>query len=112
MHNESINREVLKQMQTVGKKAGLAGMEIIKGVVLADEEWTTVNVSSVLFLCNLKQKIKQKQKHTTVGIRWWSPTQLLIHRSEACVWQSGRDAQFSSVYGRMCQAFLKVNIYW
>lgn len=58
MHNESINREVLKQMQTVGKKAGLAGMEIIKGVVLADEEWTTVNVSSVLFLCNLKQKIK------------------------------------------------------
>ncbi|CAL3967060.1 unnamed protein product [Diplocarpon coronariae] len=35
------------------------------------------------------------------GIRWWSPTQLLICRSEACVWQSGRDAQFSSVYGRM-----------
>jgi hypothetical protein len=45
-----------------------------------------------------KQKAK---KHTTVGIRWWSPTQLLIYRSEACVWQSGRDAQFSSVYGRM-----------
>jgi len=44
---------------------------------------------------------KKKQKHTTVGIRWWSPTQLLIYRSEACVWQSGRDAQFSSVYGRM-----------
>ncbi|CAL3965894.1 unnamed protein product [Diplocarpon coronariae] len=37
------------------------------------------------------------------GIRWWSPTQLLICRSEACVWQSGRDAQFSSVYGRMWQ---------
>jgi hypothetical protein len=33
------------------------------------------------------------QKHTTVGIRWWSPTQLLIYRSEAYVWQSGRDAQ-------------------
>jgi hypothetical protein len=47
-------------------------------------------------------KMNQK-KHTTVGIRWSSPTQLLIHRSEACVWQSGRDAQFSSVYGRMCQ---------
>ena len=43
------------------------------------------------------------QKHTTAGIRWWSPTQLLICRSEACVWQSGRDAQFSSVYGRMWQ---------
>ena len=46
-------------------------------------------------------KGKPKQKHTTAGIRWWSPTQLLICRSEACVWQSGRDAQFSSVYGRM-----------
>ncbi|TVY27078.1 hypothetical protein LHYA1_G003152 [Lachnellula hyalina] len=49
-----------------------------------------------------KQKGKiDKKKHTTAGIRWWSPTQLLICRSEACVWQSGRDAQFSSVYGRM-----------
>ena len=43
------------------------------------------------------------KKHTTAGIRWWSPTQLLICRSEACVWQSGRDAQFPSVYGRMWQ---------
>jgi hypothetical protein len=44
---------------------------------------------------------KNAKKHTTAGIRWWSPTQLLICRSEACVWQSGRDAQLSSVYGRM-----------
>ena len=49
-----------------------------------------------------KKKLKLK-KHTTAGIRWWSPTQLLVCRSEACVWQSGRDAQFSLVYGRMCQ---------
>ena len=48
-----------------------------------------------------KNIITKKEKHTTVGIRWWSPTQLLVYRSEACVWQSGRDAQFSSVYGRM-----------
>ena len=50
-----------------------------------------------------KELISKKlmQKHTTVGIRWWSPTQLLVYRSEACVWQSGRDAQFSSVCGRM-----------
>jgi hypothetical protein len=44
---------------------------------------------------------KQNQGYTTVGIRWWSPTQLLIYRSEGYVWQSGRDAQFSSVYGRI-----------
>jgi hypothetical protein len=39
-----------------------------------------------------RPKMKSK-KHTTAGIRWWSPTQLLICRSEAYVWQSGRDAQ-------------------
>ena len=44
---------------------------------------------------------EKSKKHTTMGIRWWSPTQLLIHRSEAYVWQSGRDAQLSSVCGRM-----------
>ena len=58
----------------------------------------------------IKKKSKKK-KHTTVGIRWWSPTQLLIHRSEACVWQSGRDAQFSSVYGRMCLIRRRTKIY-
>ena len=52
-----------------------------------------------------------KKKHTTVGIRWWSPTQLLVYRSEACVWQSGRDAQFSSVYGRMWQMMSKSVLY-
>jgi hypothetical protein len=46
------------------------------------------------------QKTK-RQKHTAVGIRWSSPTQLLIHRFRAYVWQSGRDAQISLIYGRM-----------
>jgi hypothetical protein len=32
------------------------------------------------------------QKHTTVGIRCWSPTQLLIHRYTAYIWLSGREA--------------------
>ena len=59
----------------------------------------------------ISTKRKTQKKHTTAGIRWWSPTQLLICRSEACVWQSGRDAQFSSVYGRMCKLFPKTVIY-
>ena len=46
-------------------------------------------------------KRENNESHTTVGIRWWSPTQLLIYRFEAYVWQSERDAQFSSIYGRM-----------
>jgi hypothetical protein len=47
------------------------------------------------------QRGKQK-KHTTGGIPRWSPTLVLVARFSAYVWQSGRDAQFSLTYGRMC----------
>ncbi len=45
---------VLKELQDAGRKGGLSGIEIIDGVVMADEEWTAQNVSeSVLrgFTC-------------------------------------------------------------
>ncbi|KAK1719714.1 hypothetical protein BDP67DRAFT_131108 [Colletotrichum lupini] len=41
------------------------------------------------------------KKHTTPGMRWSSPTQLLIRPSLACLWESGRDPEFSNGYGRM-----------
>ena len=64
-------------------------------------------------LQNAKKKNGKRRIHTTAGIRWWSPTQLLIYRSEAYVWQSGRDAQCSSVYGRMWQSMkLSWDILW
>src|SRR5690349_1169110 len=44
---------------------------------------------------------RESKKHTTAGIRWSSPTQLLIRPSLACLWESGRDPEFSSGYGRM-----------
>jgi hypothetical protein len=44
----------------------------------------------------------QKAKRTAAGIPTWSPTVVLICRSTAYVWQSGRDAQFSADYGRTC----------
>ena len=44
---------------------------------------------------------KGKEKHTAASIRWSSPTQLLISRSEAYLWLSGREAEFSTVCGRM-----------
>ncbi|KAG9667688.1 hypothetical protein KCU99_g8801, partial [Aureobasidium melanogenum] len=37
------------------------------------------------------------------GIPTWSPTVVLICRSTAYVWQSGRDAQFSADCGRITQ---------
>ena len=49
----------------------------------------------------LKKKSQQIKKHTTAGIRWSSPTQLLICPTVAYVRQIGRDAQFSTGYGRM-----------
>ncbi|PQE16944.1 putative long-chain-fatty-acid- ligase protein [Rutstroemia sp. NJR-2017a BBW] len=42
-HNKAVRREVLKQLQAIGKKSGLAGLEIVQGVVVADEEWTPQN---------------------------------------------------------------------
>ncbi|KAH0260754.1 hypothetical protein KCU91_g14432, partial [Aureobasidium melanogenum] len=39
-------------------------------------------------------------KRTAAGITTWSPTVVLICRSTAYVWQSGRDAQFSADCGR------------
>ncbi|KEQ89923.1 hypothetical protein M438DRAFT_17024 [Aureobasidium pullulans EXF-150] len=47
-------------------------------------------------------KQKKKQKRTAAGIPTWSPTVVLICRSTAYVWQSGRDAQFSADCGRTC----------
>lgn len=44
VHDKKINSAVLKQLQQAGQKGGLAGFEIIEGVVLADEEWTPQNV--------------------------------------------------------------------
>ncbi|KAK0378900.1 hypothetical protein CLIM01_03737 [Colletotrichum limetticola] len=41
------------------------------------------------------------KRHTTPGIRWSSPTQLLIRPSLAYLWESGRDPEFSNGYGRM-----------
>ncbi|KAG9720117.1 hypothetical protein KCU73_g14620, partial [Aureobasidium melanogenum] len=43
---------------------------------------------------------KPRTKRTAAGIPTWSPTVVLICRSTAYVWQSGRDAQFSADCGR------------
>lgn len=62
-HNEKLNDIVLKQLQDAGKKGGLSGIEIIEGLVLADEEWTPQNglVTSAQKL-NRKAILKKYQK--------------------------------------------------
>jgi long-chain acyl-CoA synthetase len=44
-HNKKVNEIVLKEMQKTGRSMGLNGIELIEGVVLAEEEWTPQNVS-------------------------------------------------------------------
>ncbi|KAK5073214.1 long-chain fatty acid-CoA ligase [Lithohypha guttulata] len=43
VHDKKINDLVLKDIQKSGKEGGLSGIEILDGVVLADEEWTPQN---------------------------------------------------------------------
>jgi long-chain acyl-CoA synthetase len=41
--DKKLNAAVLKALQAAGKKGGLAGIEIIEGVVIAPDEWTPQN---------------------------------------------------------------------
>ena len=44
VHNEKLQGLVLSMLQAAGRKGGLAGIEIIEGAVMADEEWNPQNV--------------------------------------------------------------------
>jgi hypothetical protein len=74
-------------------------------IALENLHWWFVQDSSERRRKDRQQKITyvaKRQKHTTGGIPRWSPTLVLVARFSAYVWQSGRDAQFSLTYGRMC----------
>lgn len=45
VHDDRMKSLVLKQLRDTGRKAGLAAFELLDGVVLADDEWTPINVS-------------------------------------------------------------------
>ena len=71
-HSKEMNGIVLKEMQQTGRAGGLSGIEIIEGIVLADEEWTPQNVSrgtSILSLslshtpfCFAKRELTRRQQ--------------------------------------------------
>ena len=75
MHrNRKLRDAVLKELQSVGRGAGLSGMETVAGVVLVDDEWTPVNVSNpfssesiVLILTNLDRASSPLRKRLTGG---------------------------------------------
>ena len=45
LDNEKFQDIVLKEVQAAGRRGGLAGIELVSGVVLVHEEWTPQNVS-------------------------------------------------------------------
>ena len=57
--NERFQALALKEIQTAGKKGGLAGIEIVSGVVLVGDEWTPQNVSQIR--CALLLMIKDRK---------------------------------------------------
>lgn len=63
-HNEKLQGIVLKEMQNAGRSGGLSGIEIIDGVVMADEEWTPQNVS----LTQHKRSLKDSESNTIQGL--------------------------------------------
>ena len=65
-HDEKLAAIVLKQLLDVGRKGGLRGIELIDGVVLAEEEWTPENVSFYpSYAFTRKPKLTLRQGYTT-----------------------------------------------
>ena len=93
VHDKKLNDVVLKEIQKQGKEGGLAGIEIIEGVVLVDEEWTAENVSLSYYYytailtfhreclpqhksCNERRSRRSTRKRSSVHmvkvINWWT----------------------------------------
>ncbi|KIW09998.1 hypothetical protein PV08_11774 [Exophiala spinifera] len=56
VHDKKLNRIVLNEMLKAGRQAGLSGIELIDGLVMADEEWTPQNG-----LISPAQKVQRKK---------------------------------------------------
>lgn len=52
-------------------------------------------------ILNQVHQKSERQKQSTAGIRWWSPTQLLASRYGALEPVIGREPLFSTFYGRL-----------
>jgi len=56
VEDEKLNAVVLKELQKAGRDGGLAGIELIEGVVIVEEEWNTQNG-----MTTAAQKIQRKK---------------------------------------------------
>ncbi|KAI0025576.1 hypothetical protein F4780DRAFT_721798 [Xylariomycetidae sp. FL0641] len=70
---------------------------LVKQVGSASTEERT---ASIVVANRVMPIVLRRPDRITPGIRWSSPTQLLIQRYPACLWGSGRDPEVSRSYGR------------
>lgn len=56
LRNPVLKEVVLRKLQVTGKTAGLASAELIEGVVLTNQEWTSQNVRQlhILLFCSAR----------------------------------------------------------
>jgi hypothetical protein len=101
----SVRQNLLRNLQQFGRRTGQT---------LLGEDAVTTSLSHYGLLLGLRspnclecpfipEACPKSEVHTTGWIPRWSPTLVLVARFSAYVWQSGRDAQFSLTYGRMCR---------
>ena len=62
--------------------------------------WSRKQLVTLLEEQKRMAKDAKKKKRTTPGISRWSPTRVLVWRLSAYLWESGRDPEFSNIYGR------------
>jgi long-chain acyl-CoA synthetase len=62
IHDKKLQKIVLNELLKKGRESGLRGMELLDGVVLADEEWTPQNVS-------FRSEIQNKDQFTDTEFR-------------------------------------------
>ena len=78
VHERKIQDAVFKELQFAGKQGGLAGIEIVEGVVLAEEEWTPQNVSqsraSAYSVANRYDRASQPLHRKFSARRFWINT--------------------------------------
>ena len=56
-----LRTHVLRALHAVGRKGGLAGIELVDAVILADTEWTPENVSLTFLLFFSKKKLREAE---------------------------------------------------
>jgi long-chain acyl-CoA synthetase len=62
IRDERVKGLLLKELQSTGRKAGLAGFEIIEGVVLTDSEWTPQSVRMSFYAsCDWDLRVEESE---------------------------------------------------